>query len=52
MNAEMLPGITDIQTATLDDVESFAPGVQIQTADRIEWMETAHELPQFERYPG
>jgi len=51
-NAEMLPGVTDIQTITLDDVESFAPGVHIQTADRISWMEKAHELPQFERYPG
>jgi hypothetical protein len=25
--------------------------VHIQVADRIRWMERAHELPTFERYP-
>jgi hypothetical protein len=25
--------------------------VHIQTAERIRWMERAHELPTFERYP-
>jgi hypothetical protein len=24
---------------------------QIQTAERIGWMESAHELPAFERFP-
>jgi hypothetical protein len=25
--------------------------VHVQTAERIGWMERAHELPTFERYP-
>jgi hypothetical protein len=51
-NAETLPGIVDIQTATLDDPEALPPDAQIQVAERIGWMETAHSLPAFKRYPG
>ncbi len=51
-NAVMLPGIVDIQSATLDDPQALPPGAHIQVAERIGWMETAHELPLFERYPG
>lgn len=51
-NEAMLPGLVDIQAATLDDPESLPPQAQIQTADRVSWMERAHELPAFERYPG
>jgi hypothetical protein len=50
-NAEMLPGLVDIQSATLDEPESAMPQAQIQVADRIGWMETAHTLPEFDRYP-
>lgn len=48
----MLPGMADIQTATLDDPGALPAQAHIQTADRISWMERAHELPSFERYPG
>ncbi len=51
-NAEYLPGIVDIQSATLDDPEALPPGTHIQTAERLGWMETAHSLPEFERFPG
>jgi hypothetical protein len=51
-NAEALPGIVDIQVATLDDPDAVSIFGHIQTAERIGWMENAHELPQFERYPG
>ena len=51
-NAEYLPGIVDIQSATLDDPDALPPGAHIQTAERLKWMETAHELPAFERFPG
>ena len=51
-NAEFLPGIVDIQSATLDDPEALPTGAHIQTAERIGWMETAHSLPAFERFPG
>jgi hypothetical protein len=51
-NAEYLPGIVDIQTATLDDPQAFPPQVHIQTAERIGWMAEAHTLPEFARFPG
>ena len=51
VNAEMLPGIVDIQSATYDDPGAVPPRAHIQVAERIGWMERAHELPAFERYP-
>jgi hypothetical protein len=51
-NAEYLPGIVDIQSATLDDPNALPADVHIQTAERIKWMETAHNLPAFERFPS
>lgn len=50
-NAEMFPGMIDVQTATLDDPDAFPLELHVQTAERIGWMEKAHELPQFARYP-
>lgn len=50
-NATVLPGIVDIQSATLDDPEALPPGMQIQTAERLNWMKRLHELPEFERFP-
>ncbi len=47
-----LPGLADIQTATLDDPGTVAPQMQVQVAERIAWMEGAHSLPSFERYPS
>ena len=51
-NAEILPGIVDVQSATLDDPNALPPTKQIQTTERIAWMKHVHELPEFERYPG
>ena len=51
-NAATFPGMIDIQSATLDDPDSYPLQIHIQTAERIGWMEKAHELPQFERYPS
>lgn len=51
-NGEVLPGLVDIQSATLDDPDALPPGAHIQTAERISWMETAHSLPEFKRFPG
>jgi len=50
-NEELLPGIVEVQLATLDKPEAFSPAAHIQTAERIGWMATAHELPAFERFP-
>jgi len=52
VNEILLPGMVDIQTGTLDDPNALPPRAHIQVAERIAWMETAHELPAFERYPG
>lgn len=51
-NPQIFPGQIDVQSATLDRPESFALQGQIQTAERIGWMNQLNELPQFERYPG
>ena len=51
-NAELLPGIVEVQLMTLDDAEAFPPTANIQTAERIGWMASAHDLPSFERFPG
>lgn len=51
-NAEMLPGIVDIQSATLDTAETEAPAVQIQCAERLPWFDSLSALPAFDRYPG
>ncbi len=50
-NAEILPGIIDIQSATYDDPDAVPARAHIQVAERIGWMATAHELPTYERYP-
>lgn len=51
-NAEMLPGIVDVQCATLDDPEQLPPTIHIQVAERISWMAQQHDLPAFARFPG
>lgn len=51
-NAEVLPGIVDIQSVTLDDAEALPPGAHIQTAERLHWMDSLDALPKFNRYPG
>lgn len=51
-NEQFLPGIVDIQAATLDDAAAHPPQAQIQCAERLEWMNTLGDLPQFERFPG
>ncbi|QGM94162.1 GFA family protein [Methylocystis rosea] len=50
-NSQVLPGVVDVQTATLDDPSLLPPRAQIQIAERIAWMKEAHALPEFERYP-
>jgi hypothetical protein len=52
VNEVVLPGLVDVQTATLDDPDALPVQLHVQVAERIGWMETAHTLPQFERFPG
>lgn len=51
-NAEMLPGIVDIQSATLDDAESYEPRAHIQCAEQLGYMADLSALPAFERWPS
>ena len=51
INEEVLPGIVDVQIATLDDPVAFPPRELIQCADAPAWAATLHELPRFERFP-
>ena len=50
-NANMLPGIIDVQSGTYDDPDAVPVMAHIQVAERVSWMEKAHELPAFDRYP-
>jgi hypothetical protein len=52
VNEEALPGIVDIQSATLDNPDALPASAHIQVAERIGWMENAHTLPSFQRFPG
>ncbi|CAO4176309.1 CENP-V/GFA domain-containing protein [Methylorubrum aminovorans] len=52
VNEQMLPGMIDVQTGTLDTPDALPPQAHIQVAERIAWMEDAHRLPSFERFPA
>lgn len=51
VNETNLPGLIDIQGATLDDPDALPPQIHVQAAERLSFMEQAHALPSFERYP-
>ena len=52
VNEDALPGLVDVQSLTLDDPGAVRPQAQIQTAERVGWMEELDSLPAFERFPG
>jgi hypothetical protein len=52
LNSDVIPGIVDIQTATLDDPNAYAPAAQLQVAERLDWVKDMGALPEFERFPG
>ena len=51
-NEAILPGIVDIQAATLDDPNAMPPAIHIQTAERLGWVSHMNELPEYERFPS
>lgn len=51
-NAAVLPGIVDIQSATLDAPDAAPPAAEIMVRDRLPWMDSVGSLPRFERFPG
>ncbi len=50
-NEIVLPGIVDVQAATLDNPNALAPTIQIQTAERLGWVTHMSELSEYERFP-
>jgi hypothetical protein len=52
VNEAISPGAVDVQSATLDHPERIRPTKHVQVAERIDWMRTAHELPEYERFPA
>lgn len=52
VNESILPGLVDIQIATLDDPEALPPRAQVQTAEKLDWVDGVSALPGFARYPG
>ena len=51
-NDATLPGLIDVQLATLDDPGANPPAIHVQCAERLPWMENLADLPAFARYPG
>ena len=52
INENVLPGLVDIQIATLDDPADFAPQIHVQMADALPWEAQLAGLPAFDRFPG
>lgn len=51
-NAQMLPGMIDIQSGTLDAPEDNPAGAEIMVKERLAWMDDVAALPKFQSYPG
>ena len=51
-NANIFPGMIDVQLATLDEPDSVRPADQVQTAERLEFMGDLGGLTDHRRYPA
>ena len=45
-------GMMQVRIAALDDPAAIKPKAQVQTAERIGWMASLHDIPAFDRFPG
>jgi hypothetical protein len=45
-------GMLQVRIAALDDPDAVKPKVQVQVAERINWVSSIHDLPAFDRFPG
>lgn len=50
-NQAFLPGKVEVQVAAFEHPEAFPPEGHIQAAERLAWMEHAHTLPAYARFP-
>ncbi len=52
-NDVVFEGLIDVQSATLDEPDTIlAPQCQVQTAERIAWLQAGLASHGFDRYPG
>ena len=51
-NPQVLPGLIDVQAATLDDPDAVPPQAQIMARERLGWVPGINDLPAFKAYPG
>jgi hypothetical protein len=49
-NDVALPDTVNVQSATLDEPNSLSPEMQVQTAERLSWVQNLNNLPAFARY--
>ncbi|GGF47499.1 aldehyde-activating protein [Azorhizobium oxalatiphilum] len=45
-------GMIQVRIAALETPEAVAPRLQVQVAERLEWMTSLDDLASFERFPG
>ena len=45
-------GMVQVRIAALEEPESIAPEIQVQIAERIDWMTSVDQLPVFQRFPS
>ena len=50
-NAEILPGVVEVQASTLDNPAELPPTFQIQTAEQQPWVPHLGAIKAFERFP-
>lgn len=50
-NAEILPGVVEVQASTLDNPGALPPTYQIQTAEQQAWVLHLATLKAYERFP-
>lgn len=51
-NEAIFPDMIDVMSATLETPDAIPLGAQIQTEERIGWMEHLDKVPSFARFPG
>lgn len=50
-NAEILPGLVEVQASTLDDPAALPPTFQIQTKEQQPWVPHLSSLKAYEGFP-
>lgn len=51
-NADVLPGLIDVQTATLNNPNALPPTMQVQIAERQAWVPHLSTLKMYDRFPS